>query len=70
MNRLQRSNWANTFSNMTVDEKLILLQGFYEALEEVLELVDEVMFDTDITHEKALKEIQSFLRQELREIPA
>jgi hypothetical protein len=55
---------------MTVDEKLILLQGFYEALEEVLELVDEVMFDTDITHAKALKEIQSFLRQELREIPA
>jgi hypothetical protein len=70
MNRLHRMHWAGTFTNLDKEQQLIMLVGFYEALEEVLELVDEVMFDTEITDKQALKEVQGFLRQELKELVA
>lgn len=68
MNRLQRINWLSTFVNMDTDEKLTFLAGFYEALDEVLELVDELRFDTLVSDKQALKEIQKFLKEELREM--
>ena len=68
MNRMQRLNWMSTFVNMDIDQKMIYLEGFYEALDEVLELVDELRFDTEVSDKKAIKEIQSFLKEELREI--
>jgi len=70
MNRLQRLNWVSTYTHLTVDERLILLQGMYEAFEDVLELVDEVMFDREISDKESLKQIQQFLRNELKEIQA
>jgi hypothetical protein len=42
----------------------------YEAFEDVLELVDEVMFDREISDKESLKQIQQFLRNELKEIQA
>ena len=68
MNRLARMRWASTFTRMTLDEQLILLHGVQEAFEDMSELVDELMFDTEISDKKKLKEIQAFIRQELREI--
>jgi hypothetical protein len=68
MNRQQRANWLSTFVNMDIDEKLTFLAGFYEALDEVVELVDELRFDTEVSDKKALKEIQKFLKEELREM--
>ncbi len=68
MNRQQRANWMSTFINMDIDQKMIYLEGFYEALDEVLELVDELRFDTEVSDKKAIKEIQSFLKEELREM--
>jgi hypothetical protein len=68
MNRLARMHWASTFTNMTVDEQLILLQGVEEAFTDMSELVDELMFDREISDKKKLKEIQAHIRQELREM--
>ena len=68
MNRLARMRWASTFTKMTLDEQLILLHGVEEAFEDMSEFVDEVLFDREISDKKKLKEIQAFIRNELREI--
>lgn len=68
MNRLARMRWASTFTKMTLDEQLILLHGVEEAFQDMSEFVDEVLFDREISDKKKLKEIQAFIRDELREI--
>ena len=67
MNRIQRMQWLSTYNNLTNDEKLILLQGFYEAIEDISEVVDELLFDREISDKAKLLEIQKHLATELRE---